>query len=604
MSIVITLQNLKWSNCFSYGENNSISLDNEKITQLIGPNGAGKSSIPLMIEEVLFNKNSKGIKKGDITNRKFNAPYSIELELTVENTNYTIQLTRGRNVRVSLFKEGEDVSSHTAVNTFKDIESIVGMDFKTFSQLVYQNTRTNLAFLTATDTERKKFLVDLLGLSTYTDLFNTFKEEAKILSSKKVELETRVSTYKKWLDENNIDGMEVLPLINLEISTEKEETERAVLTEKIKNISFTNREIQNNNSNKQALNSINLNKFSGLEINQKVPTVEIENKIAELKATKTQSDNTIKKVEKVKGRCPTCLQDVEEGFRNSLIEDASYTISSCNDKINELEKELKEIKLKNKQLEEKREENDKFERLYKSIKKDLPEELLNKEELEEELEKVEKLIKEKNQEIQRINKENLKRERNNTQIELIQEQTEKIEKQLKEANNSLNSLNEKILKIDILKKAFSTNGLLAYKIENLVKDLEVMVNEYLLELSDGRFGLEFIIEKDKLNVYIIDNGSPVSITALSAGETAKVNAATLLAIRKLMNSLSKTKLNVLFLDEVIDVLDDEGKEKLIEVLLKEDQLSTFIVSHEWTHPLLAKIYVNKKDEVSYLDGRQ
>ena len=120
--------------------------------------------------------------------------------------------------------------------------------------------------------------------------------------------------------------------------------------------------------------------------------------------------------------------------------------------------------------------------------------------------------------------------------------------------------------LDILKKSFSTNGLLAYKIENLVGELEELANEYLAELSDGRFTLEFVVSNDKLNVQITDNGNVVDILALSSGELARVNTATLIAIRKLMSSISKSKINILFLDEVINVLDDLGREKLVEVL--------------------------------------
>ena len=65
--------------------------------------------------------------------------------------------------------------------------------------------------------------------------------------------------------------------------------------------------------------------------------------------------------------------------------------------------------------------------------------------------------------------------------------------------------------LEILKKAFSTNGLLAYKIENLVKELEELANSYLAELSDGRFTLEFIVSNDKLNVQITDNENIVDI---------------------------------------------------------------------------------------------
>ena len=54
---MIILKTLKWSNCFSYGENIELDLRQSTLTQLVGTNGVGKSSIPLILEEVLFNKN-------------------------------------------------------------------------------------------------------------------------------------------------------------------------------------------------------------------------------------------------------------------------------------------------------------------------------------------------------------------------------------------------------------------------------------------------------------------------------------------------------------------------------------------------------------------
>ena len=59
--------------------------------------------------------------------------------------------------------------------------------------------------------------------------------------------------------------------------------------------------------------------------------------------------------------------------------------------------------------------------------------------------------------------------------------------------------------------------------------------------------------------------------------------------------------DVLFLDEVINVLDEMGREKLVEVLLAEEGLNTYIVSHGWTHPLLEKIEVIKEDNISRLE---
>ena len=130
-----------------------------------------------------------------------------------------------------------------------------------------------------------------------------------------------------------------------------------------------------------------------------------------------------------------------------------------------------------------------------------------------------------------------------------------------------------------------------------------MTNTYLAELSDGRFTLEFVVSNDKLNVQITDAGSIIDILALSSGELARVNTATLLAIRQLMSSISKSRINVLFLDEVINVLDETGRERMVEVLLRED-LNTYIVSHGWTHPLLEKIEVVKRDNVSVVVYRR
>jgi hypothetical protein len=50
------------------------------------------------------------------------------------------------------------------------------------------------------------------------------------------------------------------------------------------------------------------------------------------------------------------------------------------------------------------------------------------------------------------------------------------------------------------------------------------------------------------------------------------------------------------------VLDDIGKEKLIEVLQEEKDLNVFLISHEFTHPLIEKISINKIDNISCIQS--
>ena len=101
---MIILKTLRLDNCFSYGKGNILDLNSSNLTQLVGTNGMGKSSIPLIIEEVLFNKNSKGIKKQEIQNRFVNDGYAINLTFSVDYIEYEIDVTRKASIKCKLYE--------------------------------------------------------------------------------------------------------------------------------------------------------------------------------------------------------------------------------------------------------------------------------------------------------------------------------------------------------------------------------------------------------------------------------------------------------------------------------------------------------------------
>ena len=597
---MITLKKLKWSNCFSYGPDNELDLEDNTVTQIIGTNGMGKSSIPLIIEEVLYNKNSKGIKKADIPNRYINNGYSIELSFEKDGSEYYIGVDRKSNIKVKLEKDGEDISSHTATNTYKSIQEVIGIDFKTFSQLVYQNTNASLQFLTATDTNRKKFLIDLLHLDNYVNLFEVFKEAAKESNSKIVEVNSEIATIEKWLQNNKLDSTIVLPLLDFEIDTEEDEKTFRSLSVELENISGKNKKILENNKYKELLAAINIEEVQNSSIQQKESYDEYQKEIGNLDAGMRAATKLLEKLENLGDVCPTCEQQVDSKFKDSLIENETLSLTSMGVKKRTNEKIVEKIKKDNREFDRLVSLQREWEELFRSIDNKLPTQPLDKNELEDRLAAVTSQLKEAKLELDRVSRENEARTKANTRIEIIQAQTDGFLDNLKKAQQVLEQQRELDSNLDVLKKAFSTNGLLAYKIENLVKELEELANTYLAELSDGRFTLQFIVSNDKLNVQITDNENVVDILALSSGELARVNTATLIAIRKLMSSISKSRINILFLDEVINVLDDTGREKLVEVLLTEE-LNTYVVSHGWTHPLLEKIEVVKQGNVSALD---
>jgi len=600
---MITIKELRWSNCFSYGANNSINFIKAPLTQLVGRNGHGKSSIALILEEVLFNKNSKGIKKADILNRYIkDKTYTIELDLERDNNEYTIKTTRGTQQTVKLLKNGNDISAHTATQTYKIIEDIVGIDHKSFAQIVYQSNAMSLEFLTSADTARKKFLIEILNLTKYTKASEVFKEISLELGKEISATQAKVNTVRGWLDKYEKTDLTPRQLVQVEILDPKLEQTAAELNLEIANLDKTNRKIVQNNTYRQQLDSINLYFNTGEPVD--------EQQIKQLQQEQTENMKTvkdgelfIKKLKSLSGVCPTCFSQIDSIKTQELIiakdyevEMARATAATALIKCDELEQLDKKYKQAIKTQQE-------FERLHQLIDNGLPAKTLDKNELQNQYNELTRTILETKQRIKLAEDRNTQAQTHNGKIDTIKQQLEEMREELEEHNFQLHLMTERMSILGVLTKTFSTTGLVAYKIECLVKDLESITNQYLVDLSDGRFQIGFKVNaSDKLLVVITDNGKDIDINALSGGEKARVNVATLLAIRKLMQTLSSSRINLLILDETVETLDVDGKEKLVEVLLREEHLNTFLVSHGFSHPLLDKINVIKRSNVSRIEA--
>ena len=186
----------------------------------------------------------------------------------------------------------------------------------------------------------------------------------------------------------------------------------------------------------------------------------------------------------------------------------------------------------------------------------------------------------------------------NAKVDALIEQKEDFLSRQKVVENDIISVSDRVNNLEILKKAFSTSGIVAFKLENLTKELEVTINRYLSLLSDGQFQVSFRLDKEKLNIIVSNNGIDTPIETVSGGEFSRIQTAILLAIRNLLSKLGGSSVNLLFLDEITGVLDDEGKEKLIEVLSEEEELNVFLISHDFTHPLIDKISITKENNIS------
>lgn len=592
---------MRWANLFSYGSSNYIDFTANPLTQLVGLNGHGKSSIPLILELALFNKNSKGIKSGNILNRYVNDKfYTIEVTFSQFEDNYTIQIRRASTQTVKLTKNGVDISSHTATGTFDLIEQILGFDHKTFCQLFYQSSATSLEFLTATDTNRKKFLVEFLDLGKYTEAFETLNALAKAEQQSIGKQESAVGVITAWLDKNSkVDLKKRNMLVVPANTTSGLQAESAKIREDISRIVETNKTIVSNNKYKSLLDSIDISCLEGTQPYVDTTPLTIE-KAAYLKDLK-DAEAFIKHVKSLKSVCPTCSHPIDNSKQLELVEDKEVILVTSQDKINSLDSEISKFSANNKIIAQNESKKSQWEQYHSLYNPSINAETLDKNNLEATLLSIKNEIEKAEKVLTDITLANNIIAAHNSKVEVISGQIVEMQADLSKAKSELDKSVARLSKLAILVKAFSTNGLIAYKIESMIKDLEAEVNSYLSDLSYGRFQVSFVISGEKLDVVIADNGVDVTMSALSSGEKARINTATLLAIRKVMQHISKVKVNLLILDETIDNLDVEGKEKLVEILLNEEHLNTFVISHGYNHPLLEKVLVVKEDNISRIE---
>lgn len=597
---MIIAKELRWSNMFSFGSENVIKFDQERVVQLVGDNGAGKSSIALILEEVLYNKNSKGKKKASILNRYVkDNKYTAEFTFTKGSDEYLIKLVRTSTQKVELFKNGEDISGHTSTQTYKIIQDLIGIDHSTFTQIVYKSGAAAVEFLTSSDSVRKKFLIDLLNLNKYIQIGDIFKDKQSSLNKKLAEVNASINTIKSFIDKHKDFSFEEKELLDVPTVDNSLKDKVIDLKATLSNISEANKNITTNNKYKKMLEGLMV---KDLPTKPSANTDEILGKIGAIDKDTKNRLSALDRWKKLGHVCPTCNSELDTEKMQSIIDEYTNIINENNKEYTILSEELSNIRSEIDKYNKILSNNKEYEKIRASINESLPEELHSEDSIKKELLEIQSKLEETEKEISNIIRKNTQIEKENNKAKFVLEKLEEYNSELNTEKLKLDAVNEEISINNILVKTFSTTGLVAYKIEGLVKDLEDTCNDYLTRLSNGRFQILFqLAGNDKLNCVIIDNSNEIEVVDLSSGELSIVSTSLILGIRRLMQQLTNTSINILFLDEVIAYLSNTAKDKLIEILLEEPKLNTFFIAHGYDVPLVHKMYLIKTNNISRIE---
>lgn len=155
------------------------------------------------------------------------------------------------------------------------------------------------------------------------------------------------------------------------------------------------------------------------------------------------------------------------------------------------------------------------------------------------------------------------------------EDVERMQEEIATLNKAIDASAAKVHEYDVLKQAFSQDGVPHQIIRNIIPHITDTANSILGSMTGGTMGVEFVMERtvkgkdgDKatLDVLIDEYGKNVlPYASKSGGEKVKASLAVILALAEIKTTAAGIQLGMLFIDEP-PFLDDDGTQAYVDSL--------------------------------------
>ena len=546
---MILFEKIRWKNFLSTGNQfTEVELNKNSTTLIVGNNGAGKSTILDALCFVLFGKAFRKINKPQLINTTNEKDCLVEIELKIGSTDWMIRRGIKPNI-FEIYRNGSVLDqSSSAIDQQKYLEqSILKMNYKSFTQIVILGSSNFVPFMQLSAASRREVIEDLLDIKIFSSMnviikekIRTLKEEIRTLELKKESVKDKVEMQKNFIEE-------LQNLSNANVNANKEK-----ITDLDKEISDY---LEENSSMEDPLRALireqdeiigyaeKLKKFGQLKgkISQKVSTITKEHKFF--------TENTV---------CPTCTQSIEEEFRLNRIKDAQ-------DKAKELQSGYKE-------LEEAIKEEEERERQFNTLSKEISKLTNGISQNNIKINGLRRQIRNLEKEIQTIT-ENLAN-RNSEH-----EKLEQFKSDLKSVYDDLSGKKDLIQYHDFSYSLLKDSGVKSKIIKKYLPLINQQVNRYLQMLD---FYINFTLDEEFNETVQSPIHEDFSYSSFSEGEKQRIDLALLFTWREVAKFKNSTNTNLLILDEVFDSsLDGFGTEdflKIIRYVIKD--ANVFIISHK------------------------
>jgi len=546
---MITFQKIRYKNFLSSGNQfTEIDFQQHHTNLIIGTNGAGKSTMLDALTFVLFNKPFRKINKPQLANATNERDCLVEIEFSVNSRDYLVR----RGIKPNIFdievngnplhKEADDRANQRILE-----ESILKVNYKSFTQIVILGSSTFVPFMQLTTTNRREVIEDLLDIRIFSamnnlikDSIRTRKEQIKSLDIKKDNFKDKMEMQQEFISELESRGNANIKSNNDKIDKLDGEVEiymrdNAVIEEDIHKFTKEQEEVIGAREKLSKLNNL-----KG-KISQKVATITKEHKFF--------TENTV---------CPTCTQDIKEEFRVNRISD--------------VQNKAKELKKGYEDLEETIKFEQERERQFNSLSKEITKLTHGISQNNTRISLNQRQIRDLEHEIQTITNNLQNRNTENEKLEQFKDN-------LQNTIEYLSDKKQEIVHYDFAYSLLRDDGVKTKIIKKYLPFINQQVNRYL-QMMD--FYINFKLDEEFGETIESPIHENFSYSSFSEGEKMRVDLALLFTWREVARLKNSVNTNLLIMDEVFDSsLDGFGTEeflKIIRYVIKDANI--FVISHK------------------------
>ena len=561
---MIVFKTLRYKNFLSSGNTfTEYNLNSNNNTLIIGKNGSGKSTLLDALTFSLFGKAYRNINKPSLVNSINQKDCMVELEFSIGKKEYVIR----RGLKPAVFDivvDGIELDKNASVKDFQNnLESnILKMNYKSFCSVVILGARYD-SFMNMTPADRRKVVEDVLDIEIFSEMNVVLKEKLSKLkeSIRDNESEIRLNEEKKTLQQSNIETS---------IKEREEEIQRK--QSKISEIQVdVDNDVRTLVENKASVTRLK----SGIDIRR--PPLEKKKKQAEEIFRDLNKKQAVVEKERrfynEKDECPTCMQDIDEKFRDTMIDEKVSTLENLVNGIAELSDEIVALKLELESVDKSQELLEGFQRIVSLKENRIRTETDRIKSLEEEIAKL--------------------REKNESPSDDREKVLKDLEHNITILDDEKFELSQKKKSHDIAYTMLKDSGIKSKIIENYLPVINAQINEHLQDLD---FYVKFELDETFNETIKSRHLDEFTYASFSEGEKARIDLALLFTWRKVAEMKNSVSTNLLILDEVFDgSLDAIGADEVMVKLLfdhsgiqhsngrykpKNKNTNVFVISHK------------------------